>query len=142
MPENDKVESFKYWRVFQLGLAAIFAASVGTIITILHNPEWHAQLQRLLGRAWAVFVAQDVGSTNRGFLNGLLEALSSILVVAVMTGYLHWFKEFKKHLMQTAIVALVAVPTVTLIVYGTQYAWEVAKAGYIDHQGLVSKVTM
>jgi hypothetical protein len=135
-PQENRVAPFKYWRLFELVLGAICFFSVGTVAAILHNPEWHAHLLRLFGRSWNTFVAQDVGSTNRGFLNGSLEAIFSILTVAVMIGYLHGFKEFRKHKAETAIIALLAIPTVTALVYGTQFAWEVANTAYNDHASL------
>jgi len=93
-----------------------------------------------MGRAWDIFVAQDVGSTSRGFLSGALEAVFGIAAVAAMTGYALGLKELQKHWVETAIIALFAIPTVTFVVYGTQFAWEVAKAGYADHLTLVDKV--
>ena len=139
-PEQESVSRLKFLRLFQLGAAAIFAAEIGVVITVFRAPEWHGQLLRFLGRAWGAFVTQDVGSTSRGFFNGFLEAALSIFAVAIMTGYLRGWREFKKHLMETAIIALFAIPTVAIVVYGTQFAWEVAKAGHEDHLSLVGNV--
>ncbi len=143
MPENsqsDKANLVKYWRLFELSLAAIFACSIAAAISILHNPEWNPHLVRLLARSWNIFVAQDVGSTGRGFLNGGLEAVFTVIVVAAMIGYLHGFAEFRKHVAETAIIALFAIPTVAALVYGTQFAWEIAKSGYQDHHDLASAI--
>ncbi len=128
----------KFWRLFLLAASAIYLFTVLTFIEILRNPEWHSHLLRLMGRAWVVFVAQDVGSTGRGFINGGLEVVLGFAVVAAMTGYALGLKEFQKHLMETAIIGLFAFGTVTMLVYGTQFAWEVAKAGYQDHSNLAT----
>ncbi|HEY6377436.1 MAG TPA: hypothetical protein VIX90_18085 [Edaphobacter sp.] len=129
----------KYWRLFEVGAATINVASIVAIITILRNPEWHEHLLRLMGRGWDVFVSQDVGSTSRGVINGLFEVFLSIAAVAIMTGYFLGLKKFQKHWLETAIVALFAFPTVAFVIYGTQFAWEVAKAGYEDHEYLKAK---
>jgi len=134
--QETEAASPKYWRLFELGMAAIYAASICTIVAIFHHPEWHEHLLRITGRAWDVFVAQDVGSTSRGFLSGGLEAFLGIAAVAAMTGYFLGWRELQKHWLETAIIALFAFPTVTLVVYGTQFAWEIAKAGYDDHHDL------
>lgn len=138
---NVKTMLSKFWRLFLFAASAVYISAAVLIVAILHNPEWHQHLLRLAGRGWAVFVVQDVGSTGRGFLNGCLEAVFGIAAVAAMTGYLLGLKELQKHLMETAIIALFAFGTVTLIVYGTQFAWEVAKVGYEDHQTLASKAS-
>jgi hypothetical protein len=126
-PQENEVAKPRYWRLFELAAAAIYAASIAAIIFILRNPEWHKHLLRLMGRAWDVFVAQDVGSTSRGVLNGCLEAFLGIAFVAAMTGYFLGWKELKKHWLETVIIALFAFPAVSFVVYGTQFAWEVAK---------------
>jgi hypothetical protein len=141
MPENPSehkaAETFKYWRLFELALAAIYACSICTALVILRDSTWHPHLVRFLGRSWDIFVAQDVGSTSRGFLSAGIEAVVTIIVVAAMICYLHGFAEFRKHIAETAIIALFAIPTVAALVYGTQFAWEVAKAGYQDHESLI-----
>lgn len=76
---------------------------------------------------------------TRGFLNGCLDAVITIMVVAAMIAYLHGVTEFKKHIAETAIVALFTIPTVAAFIYGTQFAWEVAKSGYQDHQDLTAR---
>jgi hypothetical protein len=137
MAEESVVAKPRYWRLLELAAAAIYVASIIAIILIFRNPEWHGHLLRLTHQSWGVFVAQDIGSTRRGFLNGCLEAIFGIAAVAVMTGYFLGWKELRKHWIETAIVALVAFPTVTFVIYGTQFAWEVAKVGYEDHASLV-----
>lgn len=139
MPENsakNTAKTYKHWKVFELVLATIYASAIVAAMAILHNSEWHTHIMRLLRRSWAVFVAQDVGSTSRGILSGAMEAVLTIVAVAVIVGYLHGFKEFKKHNRETAIIALLALPTVAALVYGPQFAWEVSKAIYIDHEDL------
>ena len=129
-----------YWRLLELSGAIIFASCIGIFVCVLHNPEWHAHLLRISGRAWDVFVAQDVGSTSRGFTSALMEAIFGIAAVAAMTGYFLGWAELKKHWFETVIIALFALPTITFAVYGTQFAWEVARIGYEDHKGLAAKV--
>jgi hypothetical protein len=132
----DKVPLYKYWRLFELGLAAIYAFAVASAIAIVHNPEWHPHLLRLFGRTWDAFVAQDVGSTARGFLSATLEAVLSVFAVAFMAGYLHGFNGFRKHVAETAIITLFAIPTMAALVYGTQFAYELARMTYADHRML------
>lgn len=123
-------------RLLKFSVAVICAAAVCLLIAILHYPRWHPQLARLMDRAWSIFLAEDVGSTGRGFFNGFLGTVLSIIAVAVMTGYLHGWKEFRKHLRETAIITLWAVPTVAFVVYGTQFAWEVVETTYDNHEAL------
>jgi len=135
-PANDKAILPKLWRLLLFSTGAVFLSAVLLFVKILRNPEWHEHLLRLMVRAWSVFVAQDVGSTSRGFISGSLEAIFGIAAVAAMTGYLLGWKEFKKHLIETAIIALFAFATVTVVIYGTQFVWEIVKAAYIDHKML------
>jgi hypothetical protein len=134
--QENEVSKPRYWRLFELVAATIYVASIVAFIVILRNPEWHTHLLRLMGRAWNDFVAQDVGSTTRGFLNGGLEVVLGAAAVAVMTGYFLGRNEPRKDRVETAIITLVSFATVALVIYGTQFAWEVAKVGYRDHHEL------
>jgi|HubBroStandDraft_2_1064218.scaffolds.fasta_scaffold165169_3 hypothetical protein len=45
----------------------------------------------------------------------------------------------KTHLIDTAAMGVVGLATVLLLVYGTQFAWEVAHAAYDDHMQLLTE---
>jgi hypothetical protein len=132
----------KLLRLYAFWASALYIAIVGLAVAILRNQEWHPHLVRLVGRAWSTFVAEDVGSTSRGFISGSMEAILSIVGMPLMILYLYGWKEFKKHIWGTALIAMFAVPTITLIVYGTQFAWEVSKEVYKDHRDLESAATI
>jgi hypothetical protein len=55
-------------------------------------------------------------------------------------GYLKGFTAMTNHMSETAVLAIIGVVTVVFLVYGTQFAWEVAKVGYEDHKTLAAKV--
>jgi len=127
MPNNSasgKATWPKVWRLLLFAASAVYLATAVFVVIVLRRPEWHFHLLNIMYRGWVVFVAQDVGSTSRGFISGTLETVLVIAAVAAMTGYLLGMEELQDHLMETAIIALFAFATVTLVVYETQFAWK------------------
>ena len=142
MPNNAasaKATWPKVWRLLLFAASSVYFANAVFVVIVLRRPEWHSHLLKIMYRGWVVFVAQDVGSTSRGFISGALETGLGITMVAAMTGYLFGLRELKKHLMETALIALFAFATVTLVVYGSQFAWEIITLTYEDHLALVAR---
>ena len=130
----------KFRRLLFFAITAVYVAIACVILEVLHNPEWHQHLLKFSRRVWVLFVTQDVGSTGRGFVSSIAVSLFCIVAVAVFIGYLQGWKAMSDHIAETAAMAVVGLVTVLLLVYGTQFAWEVAKYGYADHQYFVDKV--
>jgi hypothetical protein len=128
----------KFRKLFFYAVTAGYVDAICVLIAVFHNPEWHTHLLRLTQRTWFLFVTKDVGSTGRGFINSTIVPLLAILVVVGLIWALQGLEAMKAHIAENAAVALVAIVTVLLVVYGSQFAWEVARMTFEDHQGLVA----
>lgn len=141
MPSEElkqKVPGYKLWRLFEAELVVVYTASIITFIAVLRYPQWHRNVLNLLACAWTVFVSEDIGSTTQGFINVAVEGVSTLVVGAIMIGYLFGFKKLKEYILETIIIAIFAASTVAAVLYGSQLAWEVAKVVHLDHKNMVA----
>ena len=118
-------------------VSSVYLAVACTVLLILLKQVWHPQLFRFLNRTWLLFVAQDVGSTGRGFFNSTTVSILGILIVVAIIWYVQGRQAMRQHVEESAAMAAVGSITVLLVVYGTQFLWKVAHAAYGDHQSFV-----
>jgi hypothetical protein len=121
-------------------VTAIYVVIAITAVVIFRNPEWHPHLVKFMARVWHAFVSYNAGSTGPGFFSSILVSILGIVIFALFIGYLKGFEAMTEHTSENAALAIIGVVTVVLLVYGTQFAWEVAKVGYEDHATLAAKV--
>jgi hypothetical protein len=134
------------WRTFVrfvgfcfLAVALLYMAATVVVVMVLRHSLWHQHLLRFIYRVWLLFVAEQIGSTSPGFVNSLTAAIVGIVLTAIGIVFLQGWAAMRKHLIDTAAMGVIGLATVLLLVYGTQFAWEVAKAGYADHQELAAR---
>jgi len=130
----------KFRKLLFFAATAVYTATACVVILVLRHKEWHENLARFMRRTFSVFVVQEVGSTGRGFINSILVSILALLILAILIGYLNGFKAMREHIAENAAMSIAGLVTVLLLVYGTQFAWEVAKVGYKDHQDLVATI--
>jgi len=116
------------------------AASLAVFIAIFGHAEWHSNLLRFTARVWHVFVTYNAGSTSPGFVSSILFSLLGVVVLAIYIAHTKGRKALKDHMIESFALAVFGIVTVVFIVYGTQFAWQVAKVGYEDHKTLAAKV--
>ncbi len=139
MPEKSNNEWSKIFRVVVFSGVVVTVAFTGTAILVFHNPEWHPQLVRFIFRVWQKFVAYNAGSTSPGFVSSIFLSLFVLMIVAAYIASVDGFKAMREHFFETASLAVLALFTAILVVYGTQFAWEVASVGYEDHKVLIAQ---
>lgn len=135
-PSSSVQTSRKLFKLCFYCVLLLYAATVLTIWSVFRNPEWHAALVHFLRRVWAEFVSYRVGSTSPGFFSSLLCSILGIIAFAFCIRYLQGWTAMRKHLAETAAMALASLLTVAFLVYGTQFAWQVAATGYNEHVAL------
>jgi hypothetical protein len=140
---DDPVKNF--WREFLKFLKFCFyvvqiwlCTAIIVVVKVWHHPLWHANLLRFIGRVWVKFVAEQVGSTSPGFVNSIIAVLVSLFLGGIGIWYFQGWRAMRTHLIETIAMGIVVFFTVTFLVYGTQFAWEVAKEAYGDHQTLAA----
>jgi hypothetical protein len=126
----------KFRRLLFYLISALYIAVAITGLLIWRDSVWREPLSRFLGRTWLVFVAQDVGSTGRGFINATAVTVLCILAAIVSTAFVHGLEAMWKHIAESAAIALVSLPVAILLVYGTQFIYRAAHVGYENHQSL------
>jgi hypothetical protein len=119
--------------------AFIDLCAAGTIIWIWRNKEWHHHLLRFLGHSWRNFLNLE-GSSGNGFVSGVLVALFEIFAVFAIVSFLHGDEAVKERLrhVENASIALAVLFILVVLVYGTQFSWEVAKTTYQDHLDVIA----
>lgn len=120
-------------------LLVYFAATV-LVGAVLEYSVWHSHLVRFIHRAWLSFVAERVGSTSPGFVNSIVASVVGLILVVIGIGYLQGLAAMRKHVIETAGMGIVGLATVSILVYGTQFAWDIVQFVYDDHQKLAAKV--
>lgn len=117
--------------------ASVYCALTIVALEIIKNPEWHAPLMRFLERTWLRFTADRIGSTSPGFVNSILLVVVVFFVGAFLYGLLRGLSAMRDHMVETVLGGIVVFVTSLLLVYGTQFIWEIAKSGYAEHEQLV-----
>lgn len=130
----------KFLKFCALALALLYVAATVVVVAVLRHPIWHEHLLRFIRRTWLGFVAEQIGSTSPGFINSIIAAVVGLILAAIGIAFLQGLTAMRKHIVETLAMGIVGLATVLLLVYGTQFAWEVAKDGYSDHQGLAATV--
>jgi hypothetical protein len=125
----------KFASVLLVALVLADLCMVGVVYAIFHRAEWHVHLVRFVHQVWIGFLGLE-GSSSNGFLSGLLVAILEVIVVLLVVGYLHGVSAMKEHWVQDAGIGLFVLLALTILVYGSQIAWEVASTGYQDHHSL------
>jgi hypothetical protein len=140
MPETSKWSWPKLFKVLSASGVAVILAFVVTFILVFSNHEWHDHLVRFLERAWKAFVAYN-GSTSPGFVNSILLSFLGVLLFAIFIYFREGMKAMTDHAWENGLLAVLALIAGIFIVYGTQFAWEVAKVGYKDHESLATQAS-
>lgn len=128
----------KFWALCRLALGTLCLVFAIEIVLVFRDSEWHPHLVRLMARAWLEFVAKDAGSTPRGFVNGIAVSFLLLGCGALFVFAAHGFSAMRSHISETVAIAMVGLAVVILLIYGTQFAWEVAAVGYREHQSLTT----
>lgn len=128
----------KFLKFCLLSATVLYLAATVVVLLVLHHPVWHVQLLRFVYRTWGVFVAEQIGSTSPGFINSIIVAVVGFILTLIGIGLFQGRAAMRQHAIETVAMGVIGLATVLSLVYGTQFAWEVAKAGYQDHQNLVS----
>jgi hypothetical protein len=139
----DKTETsplLQIYRALFVSLLLVNAASLAVLIAIFGHAEWHSNLLRFAARVWHVFVTYNAGSTSPGFVSSILFSLLGVVVLAIYIAHTKGKKALKQHMIESFALAVFGIITVVFVVYGTQFAWEVAKVGYEDHKTLAVSV--
>lgn len=145
MDELAKPDSFlqmviKFLKLCFFAVLLWYLATTVVVILVLRHPLWHSHLLRFIHSAWAAFVAEQMGSTSPGFINSLWAAVVGVILMALGIWYLQGLDAMKKHVIETAAMGILGLITVLVLVYGTQFIWEVAQFGYNDHESLVARL--
>jgi hypothetical protein len=127
----------KFRRLLFYLITALYIAMAITGLVILRDSVWREPLSRFLSRTGLVFVAQDVGSTGRGFISSITITILGIVVVVAIVWLLQGRQAMMRNFRESGAVALVSSITVLLIVYGTQFIYRAAHVAYDEHQSLV-----
>lgn len=130
---------FRFAKFCLSAVALLYFFATIVIIEILRNPIWHAHLVQFLRRTWLRFVAEKIGSTSPGFINSILLAVAIFVIGAIGYGWMRGVAAMREHIMETVAGGIVVLATSLLLVYGSEFSWEVAKSGYADHQALAAK---
>jgi hypothetical protein len=139
MEEGFRQVFVKFLKFVSLAIAALYVAATVVVVLVLRQPIWHQHLLPFIGQTWAVFVAEKIGSTSPGFLNSIVVSVVGFILTFIAIGCFQGRAAMSKHLIETIAMGLVGLATVLLLVYGTQFAWEIAKAGYADHEQLTAR---
>ena len=133
---NDNLAGvfLKFLKFCFFAVVSVYLAATVLVIRVLHHPAWHAHLLNLFHRVWVAFVAEQVGSTSPGFVNSITATVVGLVLATVGILYFQGLAAMRRHVIETVAMGVVCLATVVLLVYGTQFAWEVAKADEKDHQ--------
>jgi hypothetical protein len=115
------------------------AVAVATLIIILYNAVWHRYLIQLFHLTWINFLGL-VGSTGPGFISPVIVSLFSIVSTMVIIGFMQGLSVMQQHWAENACIALTVLVVSMAVVYGPQFAWEVASTGYQHNQDMVKQV--
>ena len=133
-------EVFKFLKFCCVAIASVYLAATIVFIKVLHHPAWHEHLVRFMWRTWDGFVALHIGSTSPGFLNSIVETILCIVLGFVgLIFFQGGWSAVRSRIIETVAMGIVVSATALILVYGTQFAWEVVKSGYSDHETLVAK---
>ncbi len=117
------------------------AAAVGSAVFIIKNSEWHPHLVSFFQRVWKNFLILE-GSSRNGLVSGILAVFLEAVLLLVIVGSLHGIREMTKHIIEDSCIAISIGLLLVVVIYGTQFAWEVAQTGYDDHNELVANAKM
>jgi hypothetical protein len=110
-----------------------------TLIAIYRFPEWHNHLLRFSAACYAAFLSLE-GSSSHGFFSPIAVSVFTIIASIIVIRYMHGAAAMKTRLWEDTIIALTALIVFTTLVYGPQFAWEVARTVYDEHNGLIHRV--
>ncbi len=118
--------------LFTVTVLAAFACSV-------LRSEWRLPLIRLLSRSFTTF-AESLGTNRLGWLvSNVYSPVFLIIAIVILVGIMRGLPAMRKYWVGTAVVALMAVGSVTVLFFGFIYFRTVVRTVYEDHQFLVSR---
>jgi hypothetical protein len=135
MAEGDSPRWPRFFSLLHWVGALLYITAAATLLVIFRTQLWHYPLLRFTYRVWTSFLA-SVGSTGAGFVSPILVSFLSIVGTILCIGFLQGIAAMKKHFWENAAITVVVFVTVMLMVYGTQFAWQVAHIGYDEHKTL------
>jgi len=128
-------------RIVSLLFIAILLVNISwslTFICVWRNPVFHDSDLRFFRLAWENFLSLE-GSSGNGFISGIITAVFSIVAVLFIVGHLHGVAKMKDHRLEDTAIGLFVLAVGIVLVYGTQFAWEVARTAFVDHASLASQ---
>ena len=140
--KNFGSELYKFVKFCFFVLQAWFCAALVVGIMVWRHPFWHSHLLRFTNRVWAKFVTEKIGSTSPGFVNSLAAVIVSLFLGGLGIWFIQGWPAMRTHVIETIAMGIVVLFTASFLVYGTQFAWEVVRVGYKDHQDLVALATV
>jgi hypothetical protein len=140
MAETTDSPRSQIYRTAFISVVLMDAAVLVVLIAIFGHAEWHSHLVSFTARVWHRFVTYNAGSTSPGFISSILLSVLGVAILALYIAYTKGREALRAHIAESAALAIFGTITVIFIVYGTQFAWEVAQVDYEDHTTLAAKV--
>jgi hypothetical protein len=128
----------RFLRLLRHCIAGLEIVAIVVGVTILCG-GWESHLFRLFYRSWHNFLGH-VGTTGPGFFSPVIVSILCVLGTLLCIRFLQGREAMLKHWSENAAITALVTIVVLLVVYGPQFAWQLVRTIYDDHQSLVAQV--
>jgi len=129
----------RFARVLFYIALSLYIEWLATLYAILRYPGWHPEILRFTSCVWESFLVH-IGSSGPGFISPIiLVPVTIVLTIVLILAFLGW-TAMKERAIETVLIGILVFVVGLLLIYGPQFAWQVAKVTRDEHRSDIQAI--